>query len=76
MAIHTYVHEHPVPDYTWTITHNLNTTAVNIDVIILNNGVYEKILPNNIETQDNNTIVITFTTPCAGNARIVGTQGV
>jgi hypothetical protein len=74
MAISAYNHIQSDPSNSWTITHNLNTTAVNLDVVILDDNLNKKILPGNIITQDNNTIIVTFTTEHTGSARVIGTQ--
>lgn len=62
-------HKQTVPASTWAITHNLGHTPVG-DVMISVDGVLEKMLPLNVEHQDDNTVIITFSTPETGEARM------
>lgn len=68
-----YNHTQSSPNSTWTVTHNLNTDAVAVDVFIDYLGNLEKILPLDIVVTDSNTLTITFTTSQTGKARIIGT---
>jgi hypothetical protein len=68
----TYTHTQNTLSSTWVITHNLNTTNINIDVIVEYNSSLEKILPNAIEVVDSNTVHVVFTNSFIGSARIAG----
>lgn len=72
-AVGMYNFTQTTPDTTWTITHNLNSTAVNIDVNVLYNGAIEKILPQSIVNIDANTVTVTFGSARTGNARVIAT---
>lgn len=62
-------HVQSAPSATWTIVHNLGRHPVS-DVVITNNGNH-KILPLSVTHTDDNTVVIQFSTPFAGTARLV-----
>ncbi len=64
---HTYTHTQSTPSDAWSITHNLNTMAPVVDCYI--GG--EKILPYNVQAVDANTLLIEWTVPFAGVARLV-----
>ncbi len=54
----------------WTITHGLYckpTVAVNVNF----QGVLQTMIPNSITYPDDNTVVIGFTMPFSGTARLV-----
>lgn len=53
---------------TWNITHDLNTTAVNVQVF---DGASRVVIPDEITTTGPNTATITFGTAFAGRAVIV-----
>jgi hypothetical protein len=55
----------------WTINHNLGAYASS-DILVLNNGVLQKALPLSIVQSSSNQLVITFTSPFAGGARLFG----
>jgi len=74
MTVLAHNHIQSTPDTTWTVTHNLNSTIAHLDVVVLINSQYEKMLPSNIVSQDANTIIVTFTSPYEGRVRVVGTQ--
>ena len=67
----SYDHVQTTASATWTITHNLNSAAVAIDVYIDNAGTKEKIIPVETKHVSNNTIEVTFSSIQTGNARIV-----
>lgn len=67
----SYIHTQTTAASTWTITHNLNSTEVNIDVIVDNAGTREKILPQDITIVDANTVSVAFSTALTGSARVV-----
>ena len=57
--------EQTSPSSTWTINHTLSSSLLNITVTDINKNV---IIPDNIDLSDNNSTVVTFTTPTAGYA--------
>jgi len=57
--------EQTSPSSTWTINHTLSSSLLNITVTDANKNV---IIPDNIDLSDNNSTVVTFTTPTAGYA--------
>lgn len=68
----TYDHEQVSGSTTWTISHNLNSDAVAVDVFIDNGGNLEKIIPLSIEATDDNTITVTFSSSQTGWAHVIG----
>lgn len=69
----TYNFTETVLKTVWTITHNLDSDAVVVDVYIDNgpNGpLFEKILPQNVKATDDNTVVVTFSSNRTGVARV------
>ena len=58
---------------TWTVTHNLNTDAVAVDVFIDYGGNLTKVLPLDVVATDVNTLTITFSSSQTGKARVIGT---
>ena len=69
-----YDHTQGASDTTWTISHNLNTDAVAVDVFINNGGNVEKVLPLTVTATSNNTLTVTFSTAQTGYARVIGTK--
>lgn len=65
----TYLHTQDQPNAVWSVDHYLNTYPT-VDVIILNNGKYKKILPTTVEYIDQNKCKITFTDPQTGVAKV------
>jgi hypothetical protein len=61
------------PATTWTITHNIGTTAPIVDVWVDpdNNGVYEKIVPLQVTAISNAVVQVTFSQPFAGKASVM-----
>jgi len=57
---------------TWTITHNLDSDAVVVDVYVNDSPGpdYTKILPLNVIATDDNTVTVTFTGTHTGVARV------
>lgn len=68
----THNHTQSSTATTWTITHNLGTKDVAVDVVILNGGNLEKVIPLSIVTTDSNTVTVTFSAAQEGRARVVG----
>lgn len=66
--ITSYVHTQEVAATTWTITHNLATTGVNVQVYDATNRV---VIPDEIETTGPNTVTITFGQGLAGRAVVL-----
>jgi hypothetical protein len=58
------------PSSSWSINHNLNIACPAIDLNVLINGSYEKIIPLGLTIVDNNNITVEWTQDFSGNARI------
>jgi len=63
--LNTYEHSELVPQTTWTIPHNLNSTMPMVQVY---NAAHQVILPDEITVMDNNTVDVTFNVAQAGRA--------
>lgn len=64
---HTHVQD--TASQNWTIAHGLNCkplVAVNIDY----EGQLQAVVPSSIEYPDNNTVIVRFTQPYTGTARM------
>lgn len=59
------------PATAWTINHNFNAAPI-CDVLTENNGVISKMLPLSIKHISNTQLMIEFSEPMAGSARLVG----
>lgn len=68
-SVDRYVHTQVVPALVWTVAHNLNTEDLNIT---LWNAAKEVIGAQSIVPSDPDTLVITFNTPVAGKAIVLG----
>lgn len=66
--ITAYTHSQESASTTWSITHNLNSTSVNIQVFDGNNKV---VIPDEIETTGPNTATVTLGTSMIGRAVVV-----
>lgn len=66
--ITVYTHTQAANALTWSITHGLNTTAVNIQIF---DGLSKVIIPNEIETTGPNTATVSFNSATAGRAVVV-----
>ncbi len=66
--ITAYTHNQDSGSATWSVTHGLNSTSVNVQVFGTDNRV---IIPDEIETTGPNTCAISFNTSLAGRAVIV-----
>lgn len=66
--ITAYKHTQETSALTWTVTHNLNTTAVSVQAFGTDNRV---LIPDEIETTSNNVVVISFNTPVSGRATVL-----
>lgn len=61
-----YTHEQSAPSTTWTVSHGLGTTSVNVDVMIDTVNGLSKALPLSLTHVDDNTTVIEFTQQQSG----------
>lgn len=68
---HTYQFDQTTPSTTWTINHNLNLLAPVVDCWVLNMGAMTKIIPFSVQSVDENTVLVTFTSPRAGRALVL-----
>jgi hypothetical protein len=66
--ITAYTHSQPTANSTWNITHNLNTTSVNVQIYDNLNRV---ILPDDIETISPTQVKVSFSASQAGRAVLV-----
>ena len=76
-----YRHTQAVASATWTITHNLggngSTGIPIVDCYVTDNGHPSKIIPASVtiplvnNLSDKNSVVVTFSTPRAGEAIVV-----
>ena len=68
----SYNYYQPTLSNTWVISHNLNSTFLAIDTMMLSgNSVYVKFEPAQVQIIDSNNISVSFNTPLSGRARIV-----
>lgn len=61
----TFVYKQDIASATWTLSHDLNTVNPLIQIYGTD---FKMVIPDNIETIDNNTSVVTFGYPIAGRA--------
>jgi hypothetical protein len=66
--ITAYTHSQGIAAQTWNVTHNLNTTSVNVQVY---DNLNKVLIPDEIETTSPTTAIITFNTAQAGRAVFV-----
>lgn len=66
-----YNHNQSSGSATWTITHNLGSDTVAVDVMVDNGGDLEKILPADVKHTNDNTLTVEFSSSQTGKARIV-----
>jgi hypothetical protein len=69
--IQVSVHVQSTPASTWTITHNFDG-APTCDVIIPEGNQFVKILPLEVRHLSDTQLVIEFSVPRTGRARLVG----
>lgn len=69
-GVKRYEHVQGVASDTWNVVHNLNKDVVVSDVYIEHNGYNEKIIPMAVDIVDANNIVIKWSKPMTGVARI------
>ncbi len=70
-GIRTFTYTQTAPAQTWTINHNLGIKPVS-EVSVLHNGTMNKILPAKVTHVTDNTMLIEFSTPRQGVARLIG----
>lgn len=70
-GIGVYQHVQDTPQSVWTITHNLGVQPIS-DVWIIDDGVMSKMYPAAVVHLDDNTLQLSFSSPLAGQARLVG----
>ncbi len=69
LTIHPKTHVQSAPSAVWTITHGFFTKPV-VSVKVHENGALEEILPKSITFPDASTVVVTFSSPRTGEARL------
>ena len=69
MAIQSHNHKQEGASDTWTINHGLGCKPC-VDVSIHHEGTLQKMLPKAVEYPDNSTVIIRFTSPRSGTARL------
>lgn len=57
-----------MPNATWTINHNLNNQHPLVQIYDVNHVTF---IPQSISGSDANTVIVTFSTPVVGYARVV-----
>lgn len=57
-----------IPDATWTINHNLNNQHPLVQIYDVNHVTF---IPQNISGSNANTVIVTFSSPVIGYARVV-----
>ncbi len=67
--IRSHTHEQKEAAAVWTIKHGLYCHP-NISVRVMHEGALTAILPQNITYPDPTTVVVEFSSPRAGNARL------
>lgn len=68
-AVLPMVFSQTTPSDTWIINHNSNKKPV-VSVIVNENGTLEQILPASVAFPTENQVVITFSSPRTGEARL------
>lgn len=69
MAIFAHNHTQLSASDTWEIRHGLGCKPC-VDVNVLHEGKIQKILPASIEYPDESTVIVRFTSPRSGTARL------
>jgi hypothetical protein len=70
-GIPTYIHNQESPDILWVINHDLNQASSICEVLVDIDGTLEVAIPANITYTSNNQILIDWSHPHIGRARIV-----
>jgi|WetSurMetagenome_2_1015567.scaffolds.fasta_scaffold655343_2 hypothetical protein len=68
-AIYSHTHVQDTPSSSWVINHGLYCYPV-VSVKVEEEGVLTEILPNNITFPSLTQVVVTFTSPRVGEARL------
>lgn len=68
--VRSHTHEQKEPAAIWTITHGLYCNP-SVHVHVMHEDALTGILPQNISFPDSNTVVIEFSGPRTGEARLV-----
>lgn len=68
--ISTYTHVQASASNTWSISHNLNRKPV-FDSTLNLSGINTVVLPAEATHVDDNTLVLSFTSPFTGSVRLV-----
>lgn len=68
-SVHPMTHVQDTPSTTWTITHGFFTKPI-VSVKVFEEGVLTEILPMSVTFPDNSTVVIGFSSPRTGEARL------
>jgi len=66
-----YKHVQSVASDAWDIDYKIDMVPI-VEVLIENNGQFEKMIPLSVERITNSHIVIHFTVPHAGVAQLIG----
>jgi hypothetical protein len=65
-----YDHIQTAASSSWSVQHNLGCNPV-VETMVEVNGVLSAVNPYNVEYPDLNTVVISFTSPQSGKARLL-----
>jgi hypothetical protein len=65
----SHTHQQTTPAATWTIVHGLKCKP-SVAVSVTYQGNVQSIIPNSVTYPDDNTVVVGFTTPYSGTARL------
>lgn len=65
----SHTHNQTSASNQWTIEHGLNCKP-SVSVAVMYQGQEQTIIPNQISYPDNNTVVVSFTQPYTGTARL------
>lgn len=68
-GIESFTHVQSVASSTWTINHNLGHKP-SIEVVVDVGGQRQVILPSRITNQTDDILVVSFTSPYTGSARL------
>lgn len=66
-----YTHIQSTASDVWDIDYNMDLVPI-VEILIDNNGVFEKMLPMTIERISNRRVKVYFSQPFAGKAHILG----
>lgn len=65
-----HTHTQDIASDVWTIEHNLHREVVS-DIMVDYGGTREKILPLAVEHPSNTTMIVRFSEPFTGTARVI-----